>query len=74
MNLRGGKCETLSDCKVGDVGMIFFGGFEAALASLVYSFTTINVPGAIETVVDGINCAGQIVGLIVRIPAGRREK
>ena len=44
--------------------MVVFGGVETAFASMLYSFTTIDVPGAscCTTVANGINNSGQIVG------------
>jgi probable HAF family extracellular repeat protein len=43
--------------------MIVFGGVETALANPIYSFTTIDVPGANGiTAASGINDNGQIVG------------
>ena len=44
--------------------MVVFGGVETAFASMLYSFTTIDVPGAscCTTVANGINDSGQIVG------------
>jgi probable HAF family extracellular repeat protein len=43
-------------------GIVAFGGVETAWADVVYSFTTIDVPGASYTVAQGINDSGQIVG------------
>src|SRR5215471_3735852 len=42
--------------------MAVFGGVETAFADSIYSFTTIDVPGALSTSVFGINDSGQIVG------------
>jgi probable HAF family extracellular repeat protein len=42
--------------------MVVFGGVKTALASPVYSFTTIDVPGGFDTRAMGINYSGQIVG------------
>ena len=42
------------------LGMVFGGG-KAALADS-YSFTTVNVPGASDTIAYGINNSGQVVG------------
>jgi hypothetical protein len=43
--------------------MVVFGGVETALANPIYSFTTIDVPGANGiTAASGINNSGQIVG------------
>jgi probable HAF family extracellular repeat protein len=44
------------------LGMVVFGGVETAFADAVYSFTTIDVPGATDTSAWGINDSGQIVG------------
>ena len=41
---------------------IVFGGVETAFANPSYSFTTIDVPGAVDTGPSGINDSGQIVG------------
>src|SRR5215467_646140 len=43
-------------------GMVVFGGVQTAVADVQYSFTTIDVPGAINTQAFGINDSGQIVG------------
>jgi hypothetical protein len=45
--------------------MVVFGGVETAFANPSYSFTTIDVPGAINTHALGINSSGQIVGSFV---------
>jgi probable HAF family extracellular repeat protein len=42
--------------------MAVFGGVETAFADSIYSFTTIDVPGALSTSPSGINDSGQIVG------------
>jgi len=42
--------------------MAVFGGVETAFADSIYSFTTIDVPGALSTGASGINDSGQIVG------------
>src|SRR5215471_16627464 len=42
--------------------MAAFGGVETAFADSIYSFTTIDVPGALSTNANGINDSGQIVG------------
>ncbi|MBV8845636.1 MAG: hypothetical protein JO307_22755 [Bryobacterales bacterium] len=42
--------------------MVVFCGTETAFANPIYSFTTIDVPGASETFAGGINNSGQIVG------------
>jgi probable HAF family extracellular repeat protein len=42
--------------------MVVFGGVKTAVADVQYSFTTIDVPGAISTAASGINASGQIVG------------
>jgi hypothetical protein len=43
--------------------MLVFGGVETAFADTIYSFTTIDVPGANGiTAASGINDSGQIVG------------
>jgi probable HAF family extracellular repeat protein len=45
------------------IGVIVFGGFECASADVQYLFTTIaEAPGAFDTVPEGINIVGQIVG------------
>jgi hypothetical protein len=38
------------------------GGVGTAFADTIYSFTTIDVPGATQTEAFGINDSGQIVG------------
>jgi uncharacterized membrane protein len=43
-------------------GIVVFGGVQTAWADVVYSFTTIDVPGATSTSAIGINDSGQIVG------------
>ena len=45
-------------------GMVVFGGVKTAVADVQYSFTTIDVPGALPgtTSANGINDSGQIVG------------
>ena len=50
-------------------GVVFFGGVKTEFADTAYSFTTIDVPGALETIPEGINNRGQIVGL-VGLPLG----
>ena len=42
--------------------MVVFCDAETEFASPIYSFTTIDVPGASETFAEGINNSGQIVG------------
>src|SRR6516164_3084931 len=42
--------------------MVVFGGVETAFADSIYSFTTIDPPGALSTEANGINDSGQIVG------------
>src|SRR5262252_6369492 len=42
--------------------MAVFGGVETAFADSIYSFTTIDVPGAFDNGAYGINDSGQIVG------------
>jgi probable HAF family extracellular repeat protein len=42
--------------------MAVFGGVETAFADSIYSFTSIDVPGASFTYAHGINDSGQIVG------------
>ena len=42
--------------------MAVFGGAETTFADSIYSFTTIDVPGAKNTFANGINDSGQIVG------------
>src|SRR6516164_9805057 len=42
--------------------MVVFGGVGTAFADTIYSFTTIDVPGAGGTETRGINDSGQIVG------------
>ena len=42
--------------------MVVFGSVETAFADVPYSFTTINVPGAVFTGANRINDSGQIVG------------
>ena len=42
--------------------MAVFGGVETAFADSIYSFTTIDVPGASSTGANAINDSGQIVG------------
>ena len=42
--------------------MVVSGGLETASADTIYSFTTIDVPGASLTEGFGINDSGQIVG------------
>jgi probable HAF family extracellular repeat protein len=42
--------------------VVVFGGAETAFADVIYSFTTIDVPGALDTFASGINNRGQIVG------------
>jgi hypothetical protein len=42
--------------------MVVFGGVETAFASMLYSFTTIDVPGDTDTEARGINDSGQMVG------------
>jgi probable HAF family extracellular repeat protein len=49
--------------KLAVLGTILFSGVEAVLAEVSYSFTTINVPGTVQTVPEGINNGGQIAGL-----------
>jgi probable HAF family extracellular repeat protein len=47
------------------LAMVVFGGVETAFAGTLYTFTTIDVPGAgfpFGTVAYGINDSGQIVG------------
>jgi hypothetical protein len=51
-------------------GIIAFGGVQTAWADVVYSFTTIDVPGAANTQAYGINDSGQIVGTITQGSAG----
>ncbi len=41
---------------------VLFSGFAAAQSFAAYTFTTINVSGATNTIASGINNAGQIVG------------
>ena len=41
---------------------IVFGGVETAFAGTLYTFTTIDVPGAIATSASGINDSVRIVG------------
>jgi hypothetical protein len=43
-------------------GIVALGGVETAWADVVYSFTTIDVPGASGTNAYEINDSGQIVG------------
>lgn len=43
--------------------MVVFGGVKTAMADVLYSFTTIDVPGALLTFATGINDGGQIVGI-----------
>jgi probable HAF family extracellular repeat protein len=44
--------------------MVVFGGVETAFADVIYSFTTIDAPGATGgTQASGINNSGQIVGI-----------
>jgi probable HAF family extracellular repeat protein len=45
--------------------MVVFGGMETTFADIAYTFTRINVPGAIDTCAFGINDTGQIVGTFV---------
>ena len=42
--------------------MVVLGGVKTAVADVQYSFTTIDVPGALSTGASGINDSGQIVG------------
>ena len=48
--------------------MLVFGGVETAFADPIYSFTTIDVPGARETAAYGMNNSGEIVGYYVADP------
>jgi hypothetical protein len=50
--------------------MVVFGGIGTAFADSIYSFTTIDVPGATATAVTGINGSGQIVGWFGSPPSG----
>ena len=48
--------------------MVVFCDAETEFASPIYSFTTIDVPGASETFAEGINNSGQIVGIYYVTP------
>jgi probable HAF family extracellular repeat protein len=50
--------------------MAVFGGVETAFANPIYSFTTIDGPGAHDTNAYGINNSGQIVGVFDDISHG----
>src|ERR1700720_4385241 len=54
--------------KIAVLEIILFAGVQTASASVIYSFTTINVPGATGTVPLGINNSGQIVGFLQTFP------
>jgi probable HAF family extracellular repeat protein len=43
-------------------GIVALGGLATASAAPIYSFTTIDVPGALQSRATGINDSGQIVG------------